>query len=254
MFVLAQGVINDAPVLADNIAFKVQERARLGPVIQDPLDGIGVLPVGHEADILAVGFVGVDESVLLGDLPGMGLVVSAQGETGMGQLLLGQVVQYIALVLFRVQGFQQFVFAGRFIFPDAGVVAGDHAVAAQLPGPLVQSSEFQELVAVDTRIGRMAQGVAAGKFFHDIVFEFLGVVEYVKGHAQPGTDAAGVFHIAEAAAGFGAAVPCIRVVVQFHVAADAVVPCILHQFGGYGAVHPAAHGNESFHDDPFYAC
>lgn len=167
----------------------------------------------------------------------------------MGQLVLGQTVEHIALVLGRVRGPEQLVLPFRGL-PDPGVMAGDHTVTAQFQSPLVQGAELQEPVAVDAGVGGMAPGVAPGEFFHHVFFEFFRVVEHVIGHMEPGGHAPGIFHVAEAAAGLGTAAG-IRVVVQFHGAADAVVPCILHEFGGYGAVHSAAHGDQCFHDASF---
>ena len=46
---------------------------------------------------------GVDEILLLGNLSGFRLVHDAQWENGMGKLLLGHGIQYIALVFGGVQ-------------------------------------------------------------------------------------------------------------------------------------------------------
>lgn len=63
----------------------------------------GVIAVRHKADILAVVLAGVDEMLLFRDLTHFGLVQPPQRQAHMGQLLLGQVIEHIALILALVQ-------------------------------------------------------------------------------------------------------------------------------------------------------
>ena len=54
----------------------------------------------------------------------------------MGQLLLGQIIEHIALILFVVQRLAQPIAAVHAV--NAGVVAGDHIVIAQGDGAATQ--------------------------------------------------------------------------------------------------------------------
>ena len=74
---------------------------------REVLHELGVIPVGHKADVLAVVLAGVDEVPLLRNLPHLGLVQAAQRQAYPGQLLLGEVVQHIALVFALVQSLFQ---------------------------------------------------------------------------------------------------------------------------------------------------
>ena len=69
--VLADGVADDALMLAQNVALGIHEIPRLrlfaGPQLDDPC----VIPVGDEADVLRIRLIGVDEAAFLGDLPGL---------------------------------------------------------------------------------------------------------------------------------------------------------------------------------------
>ena len=80
--------------------------------------------------MLAVPLAGVHKALLLRDPAHLGLAQPAQGEQGVGQLLLGQHIQHIALVPAAVRRlFQQEPAA---LLLDAGVVAGGDVVAAHL--------------------------------------------------------------------------------------------------------------------------
>ena len=88
---------------AQHVAVHIHEIA-LGVIFAGVFfNEIRVAAVLDKADILAVMLSGVDEILLLGNLSGFRLVHGAQRENGMGKLLLGHGIQYIALVLGRVQ-------------------------------------------------------------------------------------------------------------------------------------------------------
>ena len=69
-----------------------------------PADESGVVPVGDEADVLTFLFLGIDKALLRGDLTDLILGQPPQGEQAVGQLILIQGPEYIALVLFPVGG------------------------------------------------------------------------------------------------------------------------------------------------------
>ena len=95
---------------------------------------------------------GIDEALRFRNLPDLGLGQLSQREQGVGQLLLGERIEDIALVLRPIHGLFQLPAAiGR--LADPGIVAGGDEIAAQFPGPAVQPTEFQVAVAVDAGIG-----------------------------------------------------------------------------------------------------
>ena len=131
---LADGIVDDAAVRADDIAVQVQKRAGLGFLAGARGDDLRVVAVGDEADVLAVVLAGVAEAGFGGDLPRVGLAEGAEGEFDAGELLLRQVVEDVALVLGLVEGLFEDV-----LLPcplDAGVVAGGDIAAAQDIGAL----------------------------------------------------------------------------------------------------------------------
>ena len=86
----------------------------------------GIVAVGHKADVLAVVFAGIDEMMLLGDGTHLGLVQGPQRQAHMSQLLLGEVVQHIALILALIQPLFEQPAAGVRVLFQPGIVAGDH--------------------------------------------------------------------------------------------------------------------------------
>ena len=67
-----------------------------------------IVPVGNEADVLAVMLAGVDKAQPLRDLPNFRFFQLPQGEDRAGELLLGEHIEHIALILAQIKGlFQQ---------------------------------------------------------------------------------------------------------------------------------------------------
>ena len=82
----------------------VQEIPRLQGLAGEAGEEGGVISPGHEADVLAVVLAGVEEAVLLGKLPDLGLGQLPQGKANVGKLALGQTGQKIGLILGSVCG------------------------------------------------------------------------------------------------------------------------------------------------------
>ena len=119
----------------------------------------------------------------------------------MGQLLLGQTGQHIALILAQISCPVKQIPAGFFIPADTGIVTGDHILTAQFHGPAQQPIEFKETVAVNTGIWGSAALITADEFLNDLFFKISFGVEYVEGKANPHCNAAGIFRVIQAAAG-----------------------------------------------------
>ena len=79
-------------------------------------------------------FAGIDEMMLLGDGTHLGLVQGPQRQAHMSQLLLGEVVQHIALILALIQPLFEQPAAGVRVLFHPGIVAGDHIFHAVILG------------------------------------------------------------------------------------------------------------------------
>ena len=209
------------------------------------LHKLHIISVRHKADVLAVVLAGVDEVHTLGQFAHVRLGHTAQRKQHMSQLVLRQVVEHIALILGRVQGFFQkpaAVFA-RF---NAGVVAGDHPFIAVLQGIIQQLVELHDPVAVDAGIGGAARLIGAHKFLNDGLPEVHGKIQNFIGNVQLKGHGGRIVNVFLRAAGVKLPQADVLIAVQAHGGPHAVVPPTLHQAGGYRTVHAAAHGDEGF--------
>ena len=118
-----------------------------------PAEESGIIPVWDEADILALLLLRVAEALPCGNGPDLLLGQPPQGESAAGQLLLGQAVQHVALVLLRVEGLFQQTAASGAVPLHAHIVAGGHRLRPQLQGPAEQLPELDPPVAVHAGVG-----------------------------------------------------------------------------------------------------
>ena len=239
---LADGIVDDAAVRADDIAVQVQKRAGLGFLAGARGDDRRVVAVGDKADVLAVVLAGVAEAGFGGDLPRVGLAEGAEGEFDAGELLLRQVVEDVALVLGLVEGLFEDV-----LLPcplDAGVVAGGDIAAAQDIGALKELVKFQIAVAVDAGVGGDAVLIGVDEAVDDAGGKFVLEVENVKREAQTAGNAPGVLRVVERAAGMALGDARVLVVIELHHAADAVVARVGQKLCRHAGIHAAGHGDE----------
>ena len=160
-----------------------------------------VVPVRHEADVLAVGLVSVDEPRLAGALTDGGLVVFSHRQQQVGQLVLTQLVEDVALILAPVPAPEEMVFAGGFVKLHPGVVPGGQVIIPQQQGSLQQGAEFQAAVAINTGVGGAPGTVFGHKAVHYIPSKPLCLIENIEFHAQAVGHAPGVGGIVGRAAG-----------------------------------------------------
>ena len=204
-----------------------------------PTDEGGIISARDETDVLTIRFPGVEKAQPVRQLPGLRFMERSQREPGVGQLLLGQHIEHVALVLAGVQGLFQEK-AAVFLF-DAGIVAGDDGVAAHEGRPVIEPPEFQIAVAVDAGIGGPALLVGVSKAVHHLAAELVGKVENVVGNPQPKCHAAGILHILQRAAGAAAGNTDVLVAVKGHGSADAVPAAVLQKVSGDAGINAAAH-------------
>src|SRR5262249_51961665 len=92
-----------------------------------------VVPSRHEADVLAVGLVGVRQATPRGDGPHLLLAHLAERKDRHPELLLAEIEEKVRLVPLRIFGTQQLPPAGL-VAAGAGVVARGHEGSPQRPG------------------------------------------------------------------------------------------------------------------------
>ena len=209
-----------------------------------PPDEGGVVSVRDKADVLAVRLPGIEKALAAGNLPGLRFAESPQGEAGVGQLVLGQHIEYVTLVLAGVQGLFQQIPAVFLL--NAGIVAGGDGIAAHEGRPVIETPEFQIAVAVNTGIGRPALLIGIGKSVHYLAAELIREVEHIVRHIQLAGHAAGILHIVQRAAGAAAGEADVLVAVEGHGGAGAVPALPLHEVSGDAGINAAAHCNQCF--------
>ena len=178
---LADGIAGQAPVPSQHAARFVQEvsRRQCQPL---PLQKGHIVSVRHEADVLAVALVGVVQPGLPRLVTDSRLVIVSHWQQQMGQLVLRQLIQHIALVLPPFRTPQQAVSAAFRVIGHPGVVPRGDIVVAKRQCPVQQGAEFQLPVTVDARIGRPSGRVFRRKPVHYAPAEAVCLVEYIEPH------------------------------------------------------------------------
>ena len=105
---LADGEMDHALVLAEHGPVEPDDLARRGGLGAQFLDQPGIIAVGDEADVLAVGLVGDDQPGGLGQPANLALGQVAEREAQIIELVGGGAVEEIALVARRVAALPQF--------------------------------------------------------------------------------------------------------------------------------------------------
>ena len=154
-----------------------------------------VIAIGYKADILAVMLAGVAKALLLGNFADGGLVHAAQRELGVGQLILRQHVQNVALVLVGVQGLFQQPAAGVRVLLYAGIVAGHNVIQAVLPRKVQHLVKLHRAVAVDAGVRCAARLVGGNELTDDFLAKFLSIVHDLEGNVQLECHIGGILHI-----------------------------------------------------------
>ena len=227
---------------AQHVAGVVHDVAR--PFVSPLAQEFTVVAGGYEADVLAVGLVGVGKAGFGGQIADLRLGVAAHGHQGGGELFLPHPEEDVGLVLVGVHAATQGPVVSTVGF-DAGVVAGGDVAGLKHPGALGQEAELDLVVAGDARVGRASALVLAAEVVDDEAAELALHVEHVVRHAEDAADGAGVLNVVQ-----GAAAPVVvgQVslvdVVQLHRDADDVVTLPAQQQGRYRRVHAAAHGDD----------
>ena len=234
---LPDGVAGKPPVPAQHMAFLIHKIARLQRDSLRAQEG-HIVAVRDKADILTVGFIGVQQPGLSGAAANEGLVVISYRQQQMGELILGQLIQHIALVLAPVTTPQQPVQICFRIVYHPGVVPCGDILIAQCHRPVQQRAELQAAVAVDAGVGRASGTVLRREMLHHVPTESVGLVEHIKLHAQPVGHGTGILCVV------GAAAAAVAVGDQLQHGAVTVIALLPQQQRRGGAVHAAGHGHQ----------
>ena len=218
-------------MLPQQVAGSIHDFA--GLFISSLAEKLAIVAGGDEADVLAVGLVGVGEAGVQGQPADLRLGVVAYGHEGGGKLVLAHTEEHVGLVLVGVNAATEGEPAGAVGF-DAGVVAGGDVAGVEHPGALGQKAELDLVVAGNAGMGGAPAFVLALEVVDDEGAELALDVEDVVGDAEDAADGAGVFDVVDGAA---AAVVIGEVglvyVVELHGYADDFVALPVEQEGGH---------------------
>jgi hypothetical protein len=146
------------------------------------LDDVGVAPLRHEADILAVALVGHGEAELAGHRPGLVLGEVAERKAQEIQLLARRGEQEIALVAIEIDRAEQRPSAAD--HARAHIVAGRHRRRAKLMRRAEQIGELDGLIAGDARNRSLAMRIALGERLDHRLAEARLIVQHVMRNAE----------------------------------------------------------------------
>ena len=244
-FALADGEMDDAVMLAEHAAVDMHDLAGLLGFRANFFHDFCVVAAGDEADILRVRFVGGEQTKPFGVLARDVFCPAAQRKPQEIQLFLRGGEQEIALVFCVVDCAVEF--GGPIVFLVAvhalHVVAGHHAVGAEIVRDAEQVAEFDGLIAAHARDGCFAAHVAVGEIVDHRLAEIAFVIQDVVREAARIGHAAGIVDVLAGAAGFG-----FRggraVIVELQRYADDVVAVLVQQARGDGGIDPARHAHD----------
>ena len=189
-----------------------------------PLQKRGVIAVGNKANILAVPFFCIGESVFFGEFAHLGFCKFAEREHCMPKLFGGKRIKHIALVFAFVDRFLQNTAVA--LFSNARIVTGRDIIAVFGPCRLKQPPEFNITVAVDAWVRRQARFIGFRKPLHDFVAERFGKIQHLVRAAKPRANRFRIGNIGFRAAGARFAGRWVIIVNQPHRRAERRKPLL----------------------------
>ena len=244
---LPDRVMDVAFVAADHVSLAVYE-ITLGVFrAAEAFHEADVVAVRHEANVLAVAFVGIGEGIFLSDPAHLFLPERTERKTGVFELFLCHRIKYVTLVFRGVKALFQKHTAVLEVFLDPGVVSCDDTVAFKLFHLLLKQSELENAVAFDAGVGRPSLFVGAHERLDERVAELLFVVKDIVRDPQSQRDKSGISRVFLRAARRVEILSDHFIVIQAHGASDALISRLFHKKRGHRRVHASAHCNQSFH-------
>ena len=139
-------------MFSENISFKICKVTFRTSFIGMLFNKFRILSVRNETDILTVRLSGVYKTCLLGDLSDLSLFITAQREKCLFELMLGEAVENIGLILRPVSRSLQIPSSSLLIVLLESVVTGCDIVKTKLFCSFKHLVELDMSVALDTRI------------------------------------------------------------------------------------------------------
>ena len=207
------------------------------------LDQAGVIAVGDEADVLAVGLVRDHQPGLFGQPAHLALGQVAEREAQEIELVGGGAVEEIALVARGVAALPQFDAA--FALDAADIMARCQAIGAKLAREGDQVDELDPLVAQRTGHRGAPRGIFVGELVDHPGAEAAFIVEHIMRDAEPVAHRLGIVNVLPRAARAGA-LDRLAMVVELERDPDHLGAGLRGQHRDDAAVDPARHGD----DDP----
>ena len=240
---LADGVVNDAAVAAEDLAVEPDDVAGLRGAGPQPLDGPAIPALGHEADVLAVGLGRDRQGEACGELSGLGLGQAAQRKAQHRKLIGGGREEEVALVAGTLGGAVELGPVAARQAPH--VVAGGQRLGPKLAGEPQEIAELHRLIAAHAGDRRLAAEVAADEVLDHRFAEPRFVIEDVVGDVEPRRHRAGIVDVGAGATRAG---PPHRaaVIVELQRDAEDVVALVLEERRHHRGIHAARH----CHDHP----
>ena len=195
---LTDGEMVNAAVIPENVLVSVDDFTHSRkPIGTDALDRRGVVALGNEADLLALGLLrrGESEGARFGTHCHLGEF--AERKSDPSQLLLLQLEQEVRLVFFEVCGASQAAPTRTGIRVHASVMTRRHRLSPQNACALEQVIELETGVAGHARDRRATGQVGIGEALHDFTPETLSIVGHEKTNSEPLGDAPGIVRIGE---------------------------------------------------------
>src|SRR5690606_34451835 len=240
-------------MLADDFAGEQPDRAglhRSGAVVPQETP---VVPIGDEAQVLAVVLAGDRQAEAAGEFSHLILRVPTDGEPGVPQLLLRQNAEDVTLILAGVGAAPQLI---RPVCrpPDLRIVARGEITRAAGQRLLQQEAKADVPVAVEAGVRRDALAVALDKAVDDAALEHLARVDDLERDAELPRDEVRVEHLVTGAAAvvpaaFGRRAKAARLGPQAQHNALHVVTLLDEECRADRAVHAAAHRDDDLLPD-----
>ena len=241
---LAHGEVDDALVLPQGLTGRGMNDGTGGRALGPHLgDDPGVVPIGHEADVLRIRLGRVAQARRLGEGTHLRLGHPAQREAQVIELRLGRAIKEIRLVARRIVGAVQFdTVRARHA---ADIVSGRKAIRTQLARHAEQVGELGPHVAADAGHRGAPRKIFVGELFDHFLAKGAFVVEDIVRDPQPVGHGARVTNVVAGAA--CALAPRRRaVIIELERDPDHLRAAGMGEGGDHRAVDPAAHR----HHDP----
>ena len=167
------------------------------------LDDLGVIAIGHKADVLAVGLGRIAKARALRQFAHLRFWHAAQGKAQIIKLSIGGGKEEIGLVARWIMGLVQLRSVTLHHSPD--IMAGRKAIGVKLARHGEHIGKFWAHIAADAGYRRSACEVIIGKLIDHFVAKGAFMVKDIMRNAKAVAHRAGVFYVITSAAGTFAA-------------------------------------------------